>query len=41
MSFGWHFITKYGILTQKQVIEKWQETGDTELYQLICEMEEI
>ncbi len=40
MSYGWHFATKYGILTQKGLIQKWQETGDIGLYQLICEMEE-
>lgn len=40
MSIGWYFATKYGILTQKELIQKSKETGDIELYRLICEMED-
>ena len=34
----WYWNTKYGILDQKGLIEKWQETKDIDLYNLICEM---
>ena len=35
----WYFITKYGPLTQMELLKKWQETKDDELYKIICEME--